>query len=258
MFPLGLKSKLRVGWIEICIWLALYMSFVIPIALGTTNTQSYFSQPNGSSLWAPLILGGAVNFTIMYKHAFNALPWLIEPKGLGNYAKWLVVLSAAYLAMHLAYQLALVWIWEPNLKHVTATQWTRENLIPLPVILGISGLYRIARDWAENARITRELVRRAQDLEEELHLVQAQLDEFDSGEAESAQLWFDSNGSACKLPPMKFISSRPRGNYMEIHTNEGVQMAYGSIKDLVARLPEGRFCRCHRSYIVNNQKIFRR
>ncbi len=63
--------------IELGIWVSLYLALAVPMALGQSNGVGFFQQPQGHSLWAPLLLGGAVNFWIIYLHAYRAMPHLL-------------------------------------------------------------------------------------------------------------------------------------------------------------------------------------
>src|SRR5215510_4804483 len=113
----------RAGLVELSVWTGLYAAFVIGVASGDTNGVGYFQQPEGISLWAPLVLGGAVNFWVIHAHAFRAMPHLLAGRRRIAYVRSLAWLLAVYLGAHLAYQLLLAWTLEPALRSVSIPAW---------------------------------------------------------------------------------------------------------------------------------------
>ena len=241
--------------VEIAALLALYATIVIPMASGDSNGMGYFQQPRGNSLWAPLILGGAVNAGVMWFHAFRAMPFLAQRGARGQYLVWLAGLLAAYFLLHLFYQLALSRTQEPNMASLTLVQWTAENARAMPWVFIFSALYKVCRDWVRHHGERVLLMDRASSLETELALIRSEVDQLKSERDAPAYLRIESNRQQFQIPHASIKFVRSAGNYLEITTPEKTHTAYGALKDLLQELPAGRFIQIHRSYIVNLDAI---
>jgi hypothetical protein len=245
----------RRGWIEAAVLTALYAAFVLVMATGETNGVGYFQQPKGVSLWAPLILGGAVNATIMYQHAFAAIPLLLHRGGFSQYALHMAALLGAYLAGHLVYQLALSRTLEPALQSITMAQWTLENLAGAPFIFIMSAIYKVSRDWAMHAFERQSLIQRTTALEDQLHLMRQEVTELKKGMGANHLLRFQSSREHVQTPVSAIIHIKAAGNYVEIITRDKVFTVYSAIRDILEQLPKDQFVRIHRSHIVNLEKV---
>jgi DNA-binding LytR/AlgR family response regulator len=240
----------RAGLVEFSVWTGLYAAFVIMVASGDTNGVGYFQQPQGISLWAPLVLGGAVNFWVIHAHAFRAMPHLLAGRRIA-YVRSLAWLLAAYLGAHLAYQLLLAWTLEPALKSVSIAAWTRQNLGAALFVIMISAFYKFGRDWVVHANERTAMLGQAQRLEDELSLVRQELlslrDRIGPGEL----LRFESNREKLQVPTRSIRYVKAAGNYVEIVTPERTFTVYAAIKDVLSQLSPAQFMRIHRSYVVN-------
>lgn len=241
----------RNGLVELCVWWGLYGAFVFAIASGDTNGVSYFQQPRGVSLWAPLALGGAVNMWIIHAHAFKAMPLLVAARQRLAYVPWIVWLLVAYLAGHLAYQLFLAWTVEPALRSVSIAAWTLDNLLVAPFVFFLSTFYKFARDWIAHANERTTMLARAQLLEDELSLVKEELRGLHDSIGPGKLLRFESSREKIQVPTRSIRYVKAAGNYVEIVTPERTFTVYAALKDILAQLPPAQFMRIHRSYIVN-------
>ncbi len=245
----------RGGLIELALWIALYCAVAIPMALGTTNGIGYFQQPKGVSLWAPLFLGGAVNFGILYLHAFRAMPCLLTRGGRAAYGKYLAFLLSLYLAAHLSYQLVIARAFEPALRDISPIDWTLENLQGAPFVFVFSALYKVARDWGRHAGERETLLQRTSALESELRLMKNEVQDLQKGLNGNAVLRFQSSRENIQTPVSAIFYIKSAGNYVEIVTASKTYTVYGTMGELLNALPQDRFARIHRSYIVNLDHI---
>jgi DNA-binding LytR/AlgR family response regulator len=60
----------------------------------------------------------------------------------------------------------------------------------------------------------------------------------------------DSN-EHIKLPYSDITYIRSSGNYIEIHTSSKRHLIRSSIKEILAKLPEGKFIQTHKSFAIN-------
>ena len=241
----------RAGLVELSVWTGIYAAFVIAVASGDTNGVSKFQQPEGISLWAPLVLGGAVNLWVVHAHAFWAMPHLLAGCRRIAYVRSLAWLLIVYLGAHLAYQLLLAWTLEPTLKSVTIAEWTLANLGAAPFVFVISTLYRFARDWVVHANERAAMLGQAQRLEDELRLVKQELRSLRDRIGPGDLLRFESNREKLQVPARSIRYVKAAGNYVEIVTLERTFTVYAAIKDVLSQLSPAHFMRIHRSYVVN-------
>jgi DNA-binding LytR/AlgR family response regulator len=241
----------RAGLVELSVWTSLYGAFVIAVAGGDTNGVGYFQQPQGISLWAPLALGGAVNFWVIHAHAFQAMPHLLAGRRRLAYVRSLAWILAVYLGAHLAYQLLLAQTLEPTLKSVSIAAWTRQNLGAALFVFAISAFYKFARDWVVHANERIAMLGTAQRLEDELSLVKQELHSLRDRIGPGDLLRFESNREKLQAPVRSIRYVKAAGNYVEIVTPERTFTVYAAIKDVLAQLSPAQFMRIHRSYVVN-------
>jgi hypothetical protein len=241
----------RAGLVELSVWTGLYGAFVIAVASGDTNGVGEFQQPEGISLWAPLVLGGAVNFWVVHAHAFRAMPHLLAGRRRIAYVRTLAWLLAVYLCAHLAYQLLLAWTLEPALKSVSIADWTLGNLGAAPFVFVVSALYKFARDWVAHASERAAMLGKAQRLEDELTLVKQELRSLRDRIGPGDLLRFESNREKIQVPTRSIRYVKAAGNYVEIVTSDKTFTVYAAIKDVLSQLPPAQFVRIHRSYVVN-------
>ncbi len=237
--------------IELGFWVLLYLVFALPMAMGQTNGIGYFQQPQGHSLWAPLVLGGAVNIGFIYLHAYQAIPHLLRGGSRLQYFPALVMALSAYFVAHIAYQLAIAWTVEPSLRSVTIAQWTVENLRALPLVFVFSVIYRFGRDWIEHMPGHHALVDKTKKLEQDFELVKEELAGLRHHGAAEVMLKIESGREKIQLPIPSIQYLKAAGNYVEVSTDAKAYMVYGSLSDFLSRLPTDRFSRIHRSYVVN-------
>lgn len=243
--------------VEAAFWLGLYLWFAITMARGDSNGIGNFQQPHGHSLWAPLILGGAVNAGVMWGHAFWALPELLLAGGRRNYLSRLAVLALAYFAGHLIYQEALAWTLEPGLRALSVAQWTVENAKAAPVVFIFSALYKFARDWARHYGERMRLLDRTASLENELADMRGEIARLRADAMGPGFLRIESNRQIVQVPFGAILYVKSAGNYLEFATAEKTYTAYGAIRDIVGKLPSHLFARAHRSYVVNIDQVSR-
>lgn len=215
----------------------------------------WVQQPEGISLWAPLVLGGAVNFWVIHAHAFRAMPHLLAGRRRIAYVRSLAWLLAVYLGAHLAYQLSLAWTLEPTLKSVSIAAWTRQNLGAAPFVFVVSTLYKFARDWVVHANERAALLGNAQRLEDELSLVKQELRSLRDRIGPGDLLRFESNREKLQVPTRSIRYVKAAGNYVEIVTPERTFTVYAAIKDVISQLSPAQFMRIHRSYVVNIGRV---
>lgn len=227
------------------------------MAAGETNGVGYFQQPRGHSLWAPLALGGVVNFYIMYLHGFRAMPMLLNRGRRFNFIPTLVTITALYLALHLAYQLIIAATVEPSLGAISASAWTIENLRGLPGVLIVSTIYKLGRDWIVHMSDHVELARKTERLEHEFRLVKEELSALRSAAQPSPMLRFESGREKFQVPIGAISHLNAAGNYVEIYCSDRMHTVYGTLAEFEARLAADGFERIHRSHIVNLKKILR-
>ncbi len=241
--------------IELGIWTAIYLAMALPMALGQSNGIGYFQQPQGHSLWAPLVLGGAVNIWIIYLHAYQAMPHLLVRGSRLKYLPTVVAVVGAYFIAHTLYQLALAWTIEPSLRSVSLGDWAQENLMALPIVILFSVIYRFARDWVALMPGHHALVDKTKKLEQEFQLVKEELVGLKNSNVQDALLKIESGREKIQLPVQSIRYLKAAGNYVEVNTVDKAYTVYGSLGDFLARLPVQNFCRIHRSYIVNLDRV---
>ena len=235
---------------EVAVWAAIYVAYVAPVALGENNGMGYFQQPKGISLWAPLLLGGAVNGLVIYLHAYKAMPFLLQRGQRIRYAPVALAVVAFYLVAHILYQSILARTLEPSLRDISLSAWTIENLIALPGVIVISVIYRFGRDWVLHMSEHQRLAQRTSALEAELHLVKQEFDELKNG-YENSYLKFESSRQKIQLPVRAILYVKSASNYIEVVTRNKSHLVYGSLSALIERLPPAEFARIHRSHVVN-------
>ncbi len=248
-------KRRRAGLAELAFWALLAAAFIIVMARGETNGFGHFDQRRGAALWAPLICGGLVNFWIVYAHAFKAMPLLQRSGGRLSYLAALAGLLVIYLLAHLICQLAIVAAFEPELASVSAIDWTLENLVAAPLVIGFSAMYKFARDWLAHGRERAGFAAQAAALNAELSEMRTELRSAFGVQGESAFLRFECNREQIQTPVSAISFLKAAGNYVEIVAGDRTYTVYGAIKDLLARLPETKFARVHRSFVVNLDRV---
>ncbi len=241
--------------IELGFWALLCTALAVPMAMGQTNGIGYFQQPQGHSLWAPLVLGGVVNIWFIYLHAFKAMPFLLTPGSRLKYLPALFAVLGAYFVAHLIYQLVLAQIAEPSLRPLTVSQWTIENLRALPIVFVLSVVYRFGRDWVAHMPGHHALIDKTKKLEQEFKLVKEELAGLRNSAVQDALLKIESGREKIQLPMQSIQYLKAAGNYVEVNTVDKAYMVYGSLSDFLERLPAQQFCRVHRSYVVNLDRV---
>jgi|GEM_PF-3477530 len=244
------------GAIELAIWFALYCLLIaIPMATGASNGIGYFQQVKGHSLWAPMLLGGAVNLFIAAWHAERVMPLLQRADNRFQYVSALLVIIIFYLAAHLTYQLCLAATGEPDLRSISIFSWTIENLMALPIVIAISGAYKIARDWFIHMSGHLDLVDKAERLEQEFSVVRSELTAIKERVGADNLLKFESGREKHQLPLSSIFFLKAAGNYVEINSSSKTHTVYGALSNFEKKLSAANFVRVHRSYLVNIERI---
>ncbi|WDI32932.1 LytTR family DNA-binding domain-containing protein [Hyphococcus flavus] len=249
------KSRPGTAYLEPVIWITLCSGWIWLMARGDSNGFGYFSQPQ-NSLVAPLIIGGLINAVLFVTNAYYVVPKFLA---CGRWRTYLFAISALLVAsvlLQTATQRLIIVLAEPDLRSLTWPALIMENLYLAPFVLLTSTLYKFGRDWARHLRERRMLENEAASLKKALSDTQKEMHAFASGGAPGQNfLQIESGSESVQIPVDAILFVQSAGNYANVVTGEKTFMAYGALKDLIERLPETRFARAHRSYIVGMDHI---
>ena len=235
--------------VEGVVWSALCAAWIWGMSLGDRNGFGYFQQPANDIVW-PLIIGGFVNAATFIGNAFVAIPRWLATGRWATYAAAVAGLMATNVAIQSLSQKLLIAIAEPALQSISLAALALENSYMAPFVVIFSALYRFARDWVRHLSERKTLQDTTQSLEQSLRAMREEIDALSTADAGPQFFHFNSGSEQMQIPVDAIQYIKSAGNYATIHTKGGSYLAYGALKDLIEELPQRRFARTHRSYII--------
>lgn len=241
---------LRPGRAEIASVVVLQAVLIAVLGAGSTNGFGVFAAPR-DELYPPLIVGGAIDLATFAALSYWILPTFGRRRGLAQLCLRLSLALAVNVILQVAAQQTLIAITERSPKGVTILDLTIENTYGAVTTIMFSILYRAVFDWA--AHRTREW--RMADRISNLETTVSGLREDIARVAQKARggdvIELGAGKALLRVVADEIFFLKAAGNYTEVHTRTQVHTIYGTLKALMAQLPQPLFARTHRSYIVN-------
>ncbi len=239
---------------EAAIWLMLFAGFVWAMSIGGENGFGWFHQPE-NSLAAPLVLGGIINGALFWGNAFYAIPQFLERGQWRQFLAVLFSLTAASVVLQAVTQKLIIIFIEPELSGLGWLALITENLYLPPFVIIFSTLYKFARDWTIHQRERVSLHAETDTLKQAVRDARNEMRILASGGLAENFLQIAAGNEKLQIPIGAIHYIKSAGNYVEIVTPEQTYLAYGALKDLMAKPYSERFARIHRSYVVGMEHI---
>ncbi|GJL95154.1 MAG: hypothetical protein DHS20C05_15590 [Hyphococcus sp.] len=122
-------------------------------------------------------------------------------------------------------------------------------------ILILSSLYKFTRDWVRHQYERRTYQDETESLRQALQQTRHEMHVLSSAGNPSSFLQINSGNEKLQIPTSTILYIKSAGNYADIFTPNQSYLAYGAMKDFIEKLPQKRFSRIHRSYIVGMEHI---
>ncbi len=210
------------------IWLTVLVWFNIPSMDWTIGVFHSADR----SLWVPSIYGIVINGTIYFGNIYRLIPNVLSKR---DYGQYLVLLLIWFLGLNaLESVLDLLWFrffYEYLTREIVIEIVTSNLLLNFIFFLIPSFLHRFALDWFTSSEVQNNL------------------------STETFTIKSGPETYQIKLSEILLIESD--GNYVRFHLPNRQILSRDSLSQLENELPSQRFIRCHKSYIVNKEHIFK-
>ena len=134
-------------------------------------------------------------------------------------------------------------------------QWTLTVFIELIMVL-IALAVALSDEWRRAAFKYREAVRDKAALEGDVDSLKAKVAALEKGKEAPDSIAVKVDLMMTRIPLEEILYVRSDGDYIVIHRSDGTApMTLMTLKALEKQLPEERFCRVHRSWLVNMDKV---
>ena len=134
-------------------------------------------------------------------------------------------------------------------------QWTLGGILELVVVL-IALAVALSDEWRRAAFKYREAVRDKAALEGDVDSLKAKVAALERGKEAPDSIAVKVDLMMTRIPLEEILYVRSDGDYIVIHRSDGTAaMTLMTLKALEKQLPEERFCRVHRSWLVNMDKV---
>lgn len=221
--------------LEWSINLFFWIGWILLINSGTENGIGYFHQPKHDLIW-PLLYGALFNAITFTMVCFFLAPVYLAKRLFWRFFLGLGLLIIVVLLSKTVCDLLIIALQMPELEDISFAMLMLENFYILPFLVLFALAYRFARDWFSVTKLMgqgSETNWSARD-----------------GTGNSAVILVKSGSKVHRILVDNILYIKSDGNYVIFVDAQKRVMSHQTMAEVLQRLPEGRFLRVHRSYIV--------
>lgn len=211
--------------------LAIAFGTAIAFASGDSNGIVIFHAPR-DDLFAPMLIGVALNAIAFYAHGFPAMDRLLRRGAAKAYLLALASIYVGLLASVLVAHSALAFGFDYGPPEFRFWQILAEDAALCLLVMIVSGVYRLGREG---------LAARA-------GMAAANLPA-----PNLVTLRLGRRSLTVRAADILFLKAA--GNFVEAHRDGAMDLAYGALSSYLQTLPPDDFFQCHRSYVVNLEHV---